>query len=61
MIDKVEIDEDLLVLVANNLFNFELVDFVEFYKHAGADRITTHQLDDIEEIKQTGVIEVDAR
>ena|SRR5690625_1756591 len=60
MIDKVEIDEDLLVLAWDNLFDFELVNFIEFYKGIGADCITTHQLDDVEEIKRTGVIEVDA-
>lgn len=59
MIDKVDIDEDLLVLAGDNLFDFELVDFVEFYEGVGADCITTHQLDDIEEIKRTGVIELD--
>src|SRR5690625_2362410 len=60
MIDKVEIDEDLLVLAWDNLFDFELVNFVEFYEGIGADCITTHQLDDVDEIKRTGVIEVDA-
>lgn len=59
VIDKVDIDEDLLVLAGDNLFDFELVDFVEFYEDVGADCITTHQLDDIEEIKRTGVIELD--
>jgi len=46
-------------LAGDNLFDFELVDFVEFYEGVGADCITTHQLDDIEEIKRTGVIELD--
>lgn len=32
---------------------------VEFYEGAGADCITTHQLNDVEEIKRTGVIELD--
>ena len=59
VIDKVEIDEDLLVLAGDNLFDFELVDFVGFYEAIGADCIMTHQLDDVEEIKRTGVIEVD--
>ena len=51
--------EDVLVLAGDNLFDFELTDFVDFYHTTKADCITTHQLDDIEEIKQTGVVEVD--
>jgi len=58
VIDQVNLDDDLLVLAGDNLFNFELTDFVEFYEHAGADCITAHKLDDIEEIKRTGVIEL---
>ena len=59
VIDEVELDDDLLVLAGDNLFDFELVDFVEFYEGVGADCITTHQLDDEEEIKRTGVVELD--
>ena len=58
VIDDVELDDDLLVLAGDNLFDFELVDFVEFYERTGADCITTHELDDVEEIKRTGVIEL---
>lgn len=50
---------DVLVLAGDNLFDFELTDFVDFYQTTKADCITTHQLDDIEEIKRTGVVEVD--
>ncbi len=53
-------DEDLLVLTGDYLFDFELVDFVEFYENVDADCITTHQLDDVGDIKRTGVIELDA-
>lgn len=61
VMDDVDLDDDLLVLAGDNLFDFELVDFVEFYESVGADCITTHQLDDVEEIKRTGVIELDDR
>lgn len=59
MIEKIGPDEDLLVLAGDNLFDFELVDFIDFYEEVDIDCITTHQLDDIEEIKRTGVIEPD--
>jgi len=58
VIRKEKLAEDVLVLAGDNLFDFELTDFVRFYQATKADCITTHQLDDIEEIKRTGVVEV---
>ncbi|MFA9559299.1 nucleotidyltransferase family protein [Evansella sp. AB-rgal1] len=59
VIDKAGIDDELMVLAGDNLFDFELTDFVSFYMEMGADSITTHEINEIEEIKRTGVIEVD--
>jgi glucose-1-phosphate thymidylyltransferase len=53
------ITDDLLVLAGDNLFDFELADFAAFFKKTGCDCITTHRLDDIEQLRRTGVIEVD--
>lgn len=58
VIRKEKLAEDVLVLAGDNLFDFELTDFVDFYHTTRADCITTHQLDDVEEIKRTGVVEV---
>src|SRR5690625_3855178 len=58
VIQKEKLAEDVLVLAGDNLFDFELTDFVDFYHTTKADCITTHQLDDVEEIKRTGVVEV---
>ncbi|WP_208586100.1 nucleotidyltransferase family protein [Gracilibacillus suaedae] len=60
VLDQHGITEDLMVLAGDNLFDFELVDFVHFYQEVNADSITAHQLDDLEEMKQTGIVEVDA-
>ncbi|WP_100405618.1 nucleotidyltransferase family protein [Bacillus solitudinis] len=59
VLDEAELDEDVMVLAGDNLFDFELTSFVDFYKTLNADCITTHELNDTEEIKRTGVIEVD--
>lgn len=48
-----------MVLAGDNLFDFELSDFVEFYQGVGHDSITTHELDELESLKKTGVIEID--
>ena len=58
VIQREKLAEDVLVLAGDNLFDFELTDFVDFYHTTKADCITTHQLDDVEEIKRTGVVEV---
>ncbi|SFL34081.1 glucose-1-phosphate thymidylyltransferase [Gracilibacillus orientalis] len=58
VLDQHEVDEDIMVLAGDNLFDFELVDFVHFYQEVNADSITTHELDDPEEMKRTGIVEV---
>ncbi|WP_163583472.1 nucleotidyltransferase family protein [Gracilibacillus saliphilus] len=60
VLDQHEIDEDIMVLAGDNLFDFELVDFVHFYQEVNADSITAHELDDPEEMKRTGIVEVNA-
>jgi glucose-1-phosphate thymidylyltransferase len=59
VIDKQGIDEDILVMAGDNLFSFDLRDLISFYEKTGRDCITAHDLDDIEELKRTGVIEMD--
>ena len=56
VIETEKIDEDIMVLAGDNLFEFELTEFVEFYQQMNADCITAHELDDIEDLKQTGVV-----
>jgi len=53
------IDDDLLVLAGDNLFDFELADFVSFFRRKEADCITCHRLLDRSRLQRTGVIEVD--
>jgi len=60
VIDKTGINDDLMVLAGDNLFDFELTCFYEFYKSVDADCITTHEINDIGKLKKTGVIEIDS-
>lgn len=60
-IDLVKIDEDILVMAGDNLFDFSLTDFVAFFEKVAADCITAHELSDIDSLKRTGVIELDRR
>ena len=50
---------DLLVLAGDNIFDFQLSDFAEFFLRVGCDCITAHRLDDVEQLRRTGVIEAD--
>jgi glucose-1-phosphate thymidylyltransferase len=58
-IDNENIVEDILVMAGDNLFDFDLRDFVSFYNEAKQDCITCHTIDNIEDLKRTGVIELD--
>ncbi|UOQ50331.1 nucleotidyltransferase family protein [Gracilibacillus caseinilyticus] len=58
VLERHEINEDIMVLAGDNLFEFELLDFVHFYHEVNADCISSHELDDIEEMKRTGIVEV---
>lgn len=60
VIEQTHLQDDVLVMAGDNVFDFELVDFIQFYEEVEADCITMHQLEDLEEIQQTGVVEVDA-
>ena len=57
--DKFAIDDDLLVVAADNLLFFSFREFVEFARAKGTSCIMCHRQPDIEKLRRTGVIEVD--
>lgn len=59
VINETQINDDLMVLAGDNLFDFELRDFVKFFHEKDSNVITTHIIDDIERIKRTGVAQLD--
>ncbi|MFP4431068.1 MAG: nucleotidyltransferase family protein [Spirochaetota bacterium] len=52
------LDQPVLVLAGDNLFDFELFDFAEFARKLKTDCITTHHLEDIGQLRRTGVVEL---
>ena len=60
VVTEASVDDDLMVLGADNLFDFELSDFASFFRRVGADCITTHRIDDVEALRRTGVVELAA-
>ncbi len=58
-VEREKINDDLLALAGDNLFEFELSDFVAFFEAKQLDMITTHELGDPDQLRRTGVIEVE--
>ena len=57
--DKLQIDDDLLVVDADNLLFFSLRDFVDFAKAKGTSCIICHDQPSIEKLQRTGVVVLD--
>ena len=59
--DKLQIDDDLLVVAADNLLFFSFAEFVAFAKERQSSCIMCHEQPSIEKLQRTGVIVVDDR
>jgi glucose-1-phosphate thymidylyltransferase len=58
-IERLHIDDDLLVVAADNLLFFSFQEFVDFAHEKHTSCIMCHEQPDIEKLRRTGVIEVD--
>lgn len=58
-IEEYGIDEDILVLAADNILEFSLKGFVEEFHRKGTSMIMCHHEPEIYKLQRTGVIEVD--
>lgn len=57
--DKLNIDDDLLVVAADNLLFFSFKEFVDFAKQKDTSCIMCHEQPSIEKLQRTGVVELD--
>ena len=57
--DKLSIDDDLLVVAADNILMFSFREFVDFAKEKGASCIMCHEQPSIERLQRTGVVVLD--
>lgn len=53
------INDDIIVLAGDNLFDFELSKFIAFFREIKADCICAGQLDDRETLKRFGIVQLD--
>ena len=53
-IDRLGIDEDILVMAGDNIFTFKLKEFADYYKEKNADTILAKKIDNINDLKRMG-------
>ena len=58
--EKLQIDDDMLVVAADNLLFFSFQEFVDFAKEKGTSCIMCHEQPSIEKLQRTGVVELDS-
>lgn len=58
--DLLHIDDDMLVVAADNLLFFSFQEFVDFSKEKQTSCIMCHEQPSIEKLQRTGVVELDA-
>lgn len=59
-LEKLEIDEDVLVIAADNILTFSFAGFVDYFKQKRTSLIMCHREEDVKKLQRTGVVEVDA-
>lgn len=59
-IEQAAVDEDILVVAADNILDFSFKGFVEAFHEKGTSMIMCHHEPSIKALQRTGVIEVDA-
>lgn len=59
--DQLNIDDDMLVVAADNLLFFSFREFVDFAKTKQTSCIMCHEQPSIEKLQRTGVVELDAQ
>lgn len=57
--DKLSIDDDMLVVAADNLLFFSFQEFVDFAKEKGTSCIMCHEQPSTEKLQRTGVVMLD--
>ncbi|MDD2627582.1 MAG: nucleotidyltransferase family protein [Clostridia bacterium] len=58
-IDKMKIDDDLVIIAGDNLFTFDLRDAIDYSKEKNAPVVCVKASDDIELLRRVGIAEVD--
>ena len=57
--EKLEIEDDMLVVAADNILEFSFKEFVDFASHKGTSCIMCHEQPSIKKLQRTGVVVLD--
>lgn len=60
VIDAEKIDDEMLVMASDNIFDFSLNDFTAMYREKNADMICAHTIENKEDLHSMGVVELAA-
>lgn len=58
-LDSCSVDDDIMVLAADNILDFKLRGFVDYFREKGTSIIMCHNEPSVERLQRTGVITVD--
>lgn len=58
-IDRCNVDDDIMVVAADNILDFSFQGFVDFFKEKGTSVIMCHHEPELKKLQRTGVIKVD--
>lgn len=59
VIDMENIDDEILVMASDNIFDFSLNSFVDMYREKKKDMICAHTIENKEDLHSMGVVELD--
>jgi glucose-1-phosphate thymidylyltransferase len=59
-IDFVSLDDDLLAIASDNLFDYSLADYEAYWRDKGGSCVAVHDVGDVELAKKYGIVDVDA-
>ncbi|MBP5492172.1 MAG: nucleotidyltransferase family protein [Clostridiales bacterium] len=59
VIDKLSIDEDLMIIAGDNLFTYKLRDMYDFFMKNRKDTLVAIRVDDVEQLKKLAVATLD--
>ncbi len=58
-LDRCDVDDDIMVLAADNILEFSLRGFIDFFREKGTSVIMCHHEPELHRLQRTGVIAVD--
>jgi len=58
-LEQTGIDEDVLIMGSDNLFDFSMNDMVRFFREKQADCISAHAIESLYDLRRSGIVALD--